>query len=305
MARFLLQRLGLALAVALTASVVTFLLLNVAVDPAAALVGETDDPMVIVEMRERLGLDRPIVVRYGEWLGGVLTGNMGDSYVLNRPVLDAIMTAAPVTIKLALSATLVAMLVAIPLGVLAGLRPGGIADRIGLSFAAALQATPNFWLGLLCIIGFAVQLKWVPVSGDDSWRHFILPALILGTDSIPNILRLTRAGVIEAMGADFIRTARAKGFRGFKLLRRHVLRNALLPVVSVLAIQLGNKLGGSVVTEVVFSMNGLGQLALQSVLRADVPTLQMLVMIFAFVFVIMVFVSDLLNAWLDPRIRLQ
>lgn len=180
-----------------------------------------------------------------------------------------------------------------------------MADRLGLSLAAALQATPNFWLGLLCIIAFAVQLRWVPVSGDDTWRHFVLPALILGTDSIPNILRLSRAGVIEVMRADFIRTARAKGFQGLSLLRRHVLRNALLPVVSVLAIQLGNKLGGSVVTEVVFSMNGLGQLALQSVLRADVPTLQMLVMIFAFVFVVMVFVSDLLNAWLDPRIRIQ
>ncbi len=304
MLRYVVGRLALALAVTFTASLVTFVLLNVAVDPAAALVGDTDDPRVIEEVRSRLGLDQPAPVRYVEWLSGVLTGNLGESLVLNQPVSKVILQAAPVTISLALSAMLVTMVVALPLGILGGIRPDGFIDRFGTFLAAALQAMPNFWLGLLGIAAFAVQLRWLPVSGSSSWKHFVLPALILGSDSIPNVLRLTRNGVVDVMNADYIRTAKAKGFRGLNLLRRHVLRNALLPVVSVLVIQLGNKLGGSVVTEVVFSMNGVGRLALQSVLRADLPTLQMLVMISAFLFVLMVLLADLISAWLDPRVRL-
>lgn len=305
MIRFVLRRALLAIAVAFVATLVTFALLNFAVDPAAALVGDTDDPRVVEQVREQLGLDRPAAVRYVEWLGSVVRGDLGESYVMKQPVLDVILEHAPVTIKLALSAMLVALVVALPLGVGAALRPGTWIDRIAQGVAAALQASPNFWVGLIFILFFSVHLGLLPVSGDDSPAHFILPAIILGKGPVPDVIRLTRSGLMEVMSSDFIRTARAKGFTGWGLLRRHALRNGLLPVVSVLMIDLGNLLGGSVVTEVVFAMNGIGRLALNSVLTGDIPTLQMLVLLMAMIFVLMTFLADLLNAWLDPRIRLK
>ncbi|MFT3820324.1 MAG: ABC transporter permease [Rubrivivax sp.] len=305
MLRFILQRGLLALSVAFVASLVTFALLNFAVDPAAALVGETDDPQVIERARQQLGLDRPAPVRYVEWLQALAVGNLGESYVMKQPVLDVIAEHAPVTIKLALLSMMVTILIALPLGIGAALRPDSWIDRLAQGTAAAIQASPNFWLGLLFILFFAVHLGLLPVSGDQSLAHFVLPALILGKGSVPNVMRLTRSGLIEVMSSDFIRTARAKGFTGWALLRRHALRNGLLPVVSVLAIELGNKLGGSVVTEVVFAMNGIGRLALNSVLTGDIPTLQMIVLLMAVIFVFMTFLADLLNAWLDPRIRLH
>jgi peptide/nickel transport system permease protein len=305
MLKFLVQRGLLAITVAITASIITFTLLNFAIDPAAAIVGETDDPRIVEAVREQLGLNRPAHIRYAEWLTGLMKGDLGQSYVLKTPVFDIIKEHAPVTIRLAFMAMAVTICIAIPLGIAAALRPGEAIDRFALSVAAAIQATPNFWLGLLFILIFAVYLGLVPVSGDDQWTNYILPALILGKGSVPNVMRLTRAGLIEAMSADYIRTAKAKGYIGWKLLRRHALRNAILPVVSVLALELGSQLGGSVVTEVVFSMNGLGRLALNSVMTGDIPTLQMLVLVFAILFVLMTLLADLLNAWLDPRIRLS
>ncbi|GAA5236967.1 ABC transporter permease [Verticiella sediminum] len=302
---FLLQRALLALAVALATSAVTFALLNLSIDPAAALVGDTDDPLVVEQVRKQLGLDRPATVRYAEWLQRLAAGDLGESYVLRQPVLEVFAQHAPVTLKLAFLSLLVTVLVAVPLGIAAAARPDSAWDRLSLTLAAALQASPNFWLGLVFILFFAVHLGWLPVSGDQTWANFVLPALILGTASVPNVMRLTRSGLIDVLQADFIRTARAKGYTGWALLRRHALRNALLPVVGVLAVTLGNSLGGSMVTEVVFAMNGLGRLALNSVLTGDIPTLQMLVLLMALVFVGVTFMADLLNAWLDPRIRVN
>lgn len=305
MLRFIFQRCLLALTVAFAASLVTFALLNFTVDPAAALAGETDDPHVVEQMRHDLGLDRPAPVRYGEWLGGLFVGRMGTSYTTRQPVLELIAQHAPVTLKLAGLSMLVTLVIALPLGIGAALRPGTWLDRIAQAIAAALQASPGFWIGLLLILVFAVQLGWVPVSGDEGFASYILPSLVLGKGSVPNVMRLTRSATMEVMGADFIRTARAKGYAGWALLQRHALRNALLPVVSVLMLELGNKLGGSVVTEVVFAMDGIGRLALNSVLSGDIPTLQMIVLLMAIVFVAMTLLADLINAWLDPRIRLS
>lgn len=305
MLRFILQRGLLALGVAFAASLITFALLNFAVDTAAALAGETDDPRVVEQVRRQMGLDRPAPQRYAEWLGGLMVGRLGTSYTTRQPVLELIAEHAPVTLKLAGISMLVTLVIALPLGVGAALRPGSHVDRLAQATAAALQASPGFWIGLLLILVFAVQLGWLPVSGDAGWSSFVLPSLVLGKGSVPNVMRLARAGMLEVMGSDYIRTARAKGFGGWALLRRHALRNALLPVVSVLMIELGNKLGGSVVTEVVFAMNGIGRLALNSVLSGDIPTLQMIVLLMALVFVAMTLLADLVNAWLDPRIRLS
>lgn len=303
MIRFLLSRLVLALGVALTLSIATFLLLNAAVDPAAAIAGAeaTDDQIEAV--RRQLGLDRPLYVQYLDWLGGILRGDFGVSWYWREPVGDLIVRHLPVTIQLAFMAVVVTIVVAVPLGIAAALRPNTWIDWFATSFAVANQAIPNFWLGLLFIIVFALQLHWFPVSGDTTLWHFVMPAFVLGLSSVPAVMRLMRTGLLDALGSDYVRTARAKGLPPMRIVWGHAMRNAVLPVVAVLAIQLGSKLGGSVVTESVFAINGLGRLALQSIFAADVPTVQMLVFIFAMFFIVLNLLADFINVWLNPKLR--
>ena len=304
MIRYITQRGALALAVAFVVSFATFMLLNFAVDPAYAIAGADARPEVVEQIRQTYGFNRPILVRYADWLGGVLRGDFGESYYWNKPVGLLVLERAPVTIVLALSALTVTIVIAIPLGAIAALNPNSWIDRFALTFAVSAQAMPSFWLGLILIIVFGVMVPILPISGDSTWQHYVLPAFVLGASSVPAVMRLTRTGLLEVMDSDYIRTARSKGFRGYSLLSRHAMRNALLPVVSVLAVQLGQKFGGSVITESIFAINGLGRLALQSILGSDIPTVQMLIFIFAITFVVMNLFADLLNAALDPRIRI-
>lgn len=300
MASYILRRGLLALLVALVVSFGTFALFYFATDPAQTIAGEDAPPEMVEEIRQEYGFDRPVSVQYVAWLGGVFRGDFGESYFWKQPVGELIREHAGVTIILALSSLMVTILIALPLGIGAALRPNSWVDRFALSTAAI----PNFWLGLMVIILFAVMFPIFPVSGDATWRHYVLPALVLGASSVPAVMRLTRTGLLEVLGADYIRTARAKGFMGYQLIFRQALRNALLPVVSVLAVQLGHKLGGSVVTESVFSMNGLGRLAVESIFNSDIPTVQSLILIFVLTFVLLTLAADLINAWLDPRIRM-
>lgn len=305
MLRYLLSRLSTVLAVTLTLSVITFVLLFRATDPAAAIAGADASEERVAQVRHELGLDRPLLVQYGAWLKDVAQGNLGQSWYWKQPVVDLLRAHAGPTIVLSLAAILVTVLVALPLGIAAALRPNSWIDRLALSFAVAAQALPTFWLGLVLIVVFALQLAWLPVSGDTTWQHYILPSVVLGLVSVPSVMRLTRTGLLEAMASDYVRTARAKGVQPLAVMSRHALRNAVLPVVAVLAVQLGNKLGGSVVTESVFAINGLGRLALQAVLAADLPTVQMLVFVFALIFIVLNMLADLANAALDPRIRIS
>jgi len=304
MLRYTLRRALLALLVAFTVSVATFLLLHTATDPAQAIAGADADAAAVQQVRVQYGFDRPLAVQYASWLRGVVRGELGESYIWHRQVSELLAAHAPVTIALALSAMLITVVIAIPLGIVAAMRPNTIIDRIALTLAVTAQAVPSFWLGLMLIVLFGVMFPVLPVSGDQTWRHFILPAVVLGTSSVPAVMRLTRTGLLDVMGSDYIRTARSKGYMTGGILMRHAMRNAMLPVVGVLAVQLGHKLGGSVVTESVFALNGLGRLALQSILGSDIATIQMLVFVFALTFVVLTFLADLLNAWLDPRIRL-
>ena len=304
MLRYTLRRALLALLVAFTVSVATFLLLHTATDPAQAIAGADADAAAVQQVRVQYGFDRPLAVQYAAWLRGVVRGELGESYIWHRQVSELLAAHAPVTIALALSAMLITVVIAIPLGIVAAMRPNTIVDRIALTLAVTAQAVPSFWLGLMLIVLFGVMFPVLPVSGDETWRHFILPAVVLGTSSVPAVMRLTRTGLLDVMGSDYIRTARSKGYMTGGILVRHAMRNAMLPVVGVLAVQLGHKLGGSVVTESVFALNGLGRLALQSILGSDIATIQMLVFVFALTFVVLTFLADLLNAWLDPRIRL-
>ena len=299
MLRYALQRLLLALVVA-----VTFLLLNFATDPAYAIAGEDAEFEVVEQIRKDYGFDRPVLVRYAEWAGGVLQGDFGESYYWNKPVAEMIVEQTPVTLRLAFMSLAVTIIIALPLGIVAALNPNTVIDRFALGVAVSAQAIPNFWLGLIMIILFAVTWQIFPVSGDGTLLHFVLPAFVLGASSVPAVMRLTRTGMLDVMESDYIRTARAKGYRGGALARRHALRNAILPVISVLAVQLGGKFSGSVITETIFAINGLGRLALESILGSDIPTVQMLIFIFAIVFVAMNLLADILNAALDPRLRI-
>ena len=291
------------IAVALTLSFITFCLLNVAIDPAQAVAGEEAEALEIEQVRQQYGFDRPILIRYFEWFKAVLTGDLGISYYWNKPVGSLLLERAPETITLALMSVMVTIFIAIPLGICAAINPNSVIDRMCLGVAVSFQAIPNFWLGLVMIIIFSVTFPIFPVSGDKTYFHFILPSIVLGASSVPPVMRLMRTGLLDVMEADYIRTARSNGFFGWKLILKHAMRNALLPVVSVLAVQLGHKFGGSVITESVFSINGLGRLALESILGADIPTVQILVFVFAFTFLILNLLADILNAYLDPRLR--
>lgn len=304
MLTYILRRGLMAVLVALTVSFGTFALFHYATDPAQTIAGEDAPQEMVDDIREQYGFDRPAAVQYFDWLGSTLQGDFGESYFWKQPVIQLIKDHAPVTITLALASLSVTVLIALPLGISAALKPNSWVDRFALSTAVSAQAIPNFWLGLMLIILLAVTFPIFPVSGDATWRHFVLPSLVLGASSVPAVMRLTRTGLLDVLSSDYIRTARAKGFMGYRLILQQAMRNALLPIVSVLAVQLGNKLGGSVVTESVFSMNGLGRLAVESIFNSDIPTVQSLILIFVLTFVLLTLAADLINAWLDPRIRM-
>ncbi len=242
-------------------------------------------------------------MQYLSWLGNALSGDFGESYYFKTPVVHLITEKLPVTMSLGLSAITFAILLAIPLGVAAAVRPNSLIDRFALFISVIGQAMPSFWFGLIMIVVFAVNLGWVPVSGSDSWRHFILPTIVLGYYATPAIMRLTRAGMLEVLRADYIRTARAKGLRPGKVLFKHALRNAVIPVVGLAAVQLGFMLGGSVIIESIFALNGAGFLAFESISRNDFPVVQALILVISLIYVLLTLLADLLNAWLDPRIR--
>ena len=304
MLRFIAGRLIVVLSVGITLSIVTFFLLNYVIDPAQAIAGEDALFEEIEQIREQYGFDRSITVRYFEWFTGIFQGDLGESYYWNKPVISLLVDRAPETITLALMSVSVTILISIPLGIMAALNPNSLIDRIALGIAVTAQAVPNFWLGLIMILIFALAFPIFPVSGDKTLFHFVLPSIVLGASSVPAVMRLMRTGLLDVINADYIRTARSSGFYGWRLIFNHALRNALLPVVSVLAVQLGNKFGGSVITESVFAINGLGRLALESILGADIPTVQILVFVFAIIFLFFNLLADILNAYLDPRLRL-
>ncbi len=304
MLRFIAGRLIVVLSVGLTLSIVTFFLLNYVIDPAQAIAGEDALFEEIEQIREQYGFDRSITVRYFEWFTGIFQGDLGESYYWNKPVISLLVDRAPETITLALMSVSVTILISIPLGIMAALNPNSLIDRIALGIAVTAQAVPNFWLGLIMILIFALAFPIFPVSGDKTLFHFVLPSIVLGSSSVPAVMRLMRTGLLDVINSDYIRTARSSGFYGWRLIFNHALRNALLPVVSVLAVQLGNKFGGSVITESVFAINGLGRLALESILGADIPTVQILVFVFAIIFLFFNLLADILNAYLDPRLRL-
>ena len=300
---YLLKRLGVAVLVALTVSLITFSMVYLAGDPATALAGEAATQADIERIREFYGYDRPIIVQYLDWLGRALTGDFGQSHYLGQPVAEVIFARLPTTMQLGAFALIFALALSIPLGVLAAIRPNSLIDRVALTIAVIGQAMPSFWFALTLMLWLGVYWQVLPITGSASWLNFIMPGIALGYYITPAVMRLTRAGMLEVLSSDYIRTARAKGLRPMTVLFKHALRNAIIPVVSLAAVQFGFMLGGSIVIETIFAINGLGFLAWESILRADLPMMQAIVLVLSIFYIVLTFVADMLNAWLDPRIR--
>ncbi len=305
MAIYALQRLGVAILVALTVSVLCFSMIYLSGDPAIALAGEGASQEDIENVRRVYGFNRPIIVQYGDWLSHAVRGDFGHSNYLKASVSSVIFERLPTTMTLGACALAFALVLSIPLGVLAAIRPNSLIDRIALTIAVIGQAMPSFWFALTLILWFSINWGILPVTGTDTWKHYIMPSVALGYYVTPAVMRLTRAGMIEVLSSDYIRTARAKGLRTHSVLFKHALRNAIIPVVSLAAVQFGFMLGGSIVIETIFAINGLGFLAWESIQRADLPMMQAIVLVLSVFYILLTLLADLLNAFLDPRIRVS
>ena len=300
---YLLRRLTIALCVAITVSIVSFSLLHMSGDLATAIAGPESSAAQVEAIRVQFGLDRPMATQYMDWLGKAVHLDFGKSFYFQGPVMEMVSERLPITMRLGGIALLLAVSVAIPLGVLAAIYRDTWLDRVALVIAVVGQAMPSFWFGLSLILIFSVTLHWLPVAGNEGWENFVLPAIALGYYAMPAMMRLTRAGMLEVLGSDYIRTARAKGLGKGKVIFKHALRNAVIPVVALAAVELGFMLGGSVVIESVYSMQGLGQLAWDAISRNDYPVVQAVVLIIAMFYIGLTFLADVINALLDPRIR--
>ncbi len=305
MLKFLARRAVLAVLVMLTVLTISFALTRLSGDVAVSMAGPQATQQDIATIRKNYGLDRPLIVQFGDWVGGVATGNLGRSYLYHAPVAELIRARLPITLTLGLTGLAIALLVAIPLGILAAMHEGAWLDRAIMMVAVVGQAMPSFWLGLVLVIWLGVKLQLLPISGVDTWDGYVLPGVVLAFSAIPALMRLTRGGMVDALASDYVRTARAKGLTRVSVVLKHALRNAAMPVVAVAAVQLGFMLGGSVVIESVFALNGVGYLAWESIAKNDFPVVQAVVLFLATIYVALTLLADMLNAVLDPRLRVS
>jgi peptide/nickel transport system permease protein len=303
MLRFLARRIVVALLVAVTVLSISFALTRLSGDLAISIAGPNATTDDITQVRKNYGLDRPLLVQFADWVGHAATGDFGQSYFYKGSVASLIGERLPVTFTLGLVGLTIALAVALPLGIFAALHEGAAIDRLASLLAMIGQAMPSFWLGLVLMIVLGLKLQWLPISGTGSWENYVMPGVTLAFTGIPALMRLTRTGMIEALGADYIRTARANGLGGASIVLKHALRNAVMPVVSIAAVQFGHMLGGSIVIEVVFALHGIGYLAWESILKNDFPVVQAVVLLLATIYIGLTLVADMLNAVLDPRLR--
>jgi len=301
---FFLNRGAMALLTIVTVSILSFILLRLSGDLATALAGTEATPEQIEQTARLYGLDRPLPIQYLDWAGGLLRADFGRSIFTSEPVAQILLEALPITLRIVVLGTLLNILVSVPLGAFAAMRPNSLLDRGIVGFAVGTSAIPNFWLALLLMIVFSVSLQWTPVAGAETWQHYILPVVTLGFSNLAARTRLTRANMIDALGADHIRTARAMGLHTRTIVFKHALRIALLPLVATTMVQLGNQLGRTVIIETIFGISGLGGEVFRAILRQDFPVVQAIVLFIALVYIVLTLAADLINAKLDPRIRL-
>jgi peptide/nickel transport system permease protein len=312
MARHVVVRVGQMVPVLFIASVAVWLLIYlIPGDPALALLGPDVTPEQLARARARMGLDRPWPVQYALWLGRVVTGDLGVSYLNGLPVRTMLAQRIPVTLQLTVASLVVAVLIAAPLGILGAARPRSWVGRLATGYNALAMAVPTFWLGILLVLLFGLYLRWLPTSGfvpiwqepAKALRFLILPALTLGAYVSAVLARFTRAALLESLDQDYVRTARAKGVAEPSVIGLHALKNALIPVVTVLGLQFGAFMGGAVITEAIFDYPGLGRMLLQAILTRDYTVVQGTILFVVSAFVVINLLTDLAYAFLDPRIR--
>lgn len=272
-----------------------------AVDSMLAETGATAEDLA--RLRDQLGLDDPFLVQYGRFISNLVRGDLGESIVTNRLVKDQIRNQLPATVQLTLSALAIAILLGIPLGVLSAVKRGSWIDALSMLIALIGVSMPNFWLGLLFIMFFSLQLGWLPAAGTGGFKHLIMPAMTLGFSGIAVIARVARSSLLEVLSTDFMRTARSKGLKGSTVIVKHGMRNAMAAVLTIIGLQFGSLLGGAVVVETVFGRQGIGFLAANAIQRGDFPLVQATVMLAALAFVVANLLVDLAYSLLDPRIR--
>ncbi len=306
MIKFIAMRILSALFVVIGVICLVFFLIHlVPGDPVEVMLGESAQPADREALRQSLGLDQPLLQQLGSFFYHLIQLDFGQSLYSKQPIADILAERIPATVELALSGLVVAIVIALPLGIMSALNRGKRWDRVAMSFSLLGVSIPNFWMGPILILVFSLWLGWLPVSGREGIDSLLLPALTLGTAMAAILSRMIRATLLEVLGEDYIRTARAKGLREPVVILKHALRNALLPVVTLIGLQLGTLLGGAVITEMVFSWPGLGQLTIESIHRRDYPVLQMCVLIISVTYVVVNTMTDMLYGWLDPRIRLK
>jgi peptide/nickel transport system permease protein len=312
MGRYILRRLLTMIPVMFLVTVIVFMLLHLTPgDPATSMLGEEASPEAIAALRQRLGLDEPMPVQYAKWLGSALQGDLGRSIRSNQPVTEAIRERLPATIQLSLLSVLVSLIIAIPVGIISAMRRNSPLDTTATTFALLGVSLPNFFLAILLIYLFSLRLGWLPPIGYtpffdnplDSLKRMIMPALTLGTALSAIVMRMTRSSLLEVLDQDYVRTARAKGLTESRMVRVHALRNALIPVVTVVGLQIGALLGGAIIVESIFVVPGIGRLLVDSIFQRDFPLVQGVVLFASLAFLFANLLVDLIYAYLDPRIR--
>lgn len=306
MLQFIIRRLLLSIPTLIGVLVVTFLLLYVAPgDPIQEMVGERADSTTIAQLRAELRLDDPLVTQFTHYSAGVLTGDLGRSYITQRPIINDILERFPRTLLLAGTSMIFAAIIGISIGIASARWPGGWFDRIALGMTYVGISFPVYWVGLLLILLFAVTLRWLPPSGYGGIEHLILPALALGMRSIAFLARITRSAMLEVLNSDYVRTARAKGLSESSVLMKHAFRNALIPVITVLGLDFGYYLTGSILTETIFSWPGIGRYVVNAIARRDLPAIQGSVLFLSVMFVMVNLITDIIYARADKRVALQ
>ncbi len=306
MFRFLVRRLLLTIPVLLGVSTLVFLLIHlVPGDPAQLMLGESASPREVDEIRERLGLNRPLLAQYASFMAGLAQGDLGRSLRSDRPVAAEILARVPATAELALTAMAVAIVLAVPLGIGAAVWRGTLADHAAMALSLAGVSIPNFWLGPLAAIVFAVELGWLPVSGRGTWQHLVLPAATLGAGLVATLARITRTSLLDELREPYVLAAAARGATRPRIVLRHAFRNGLIPIVTILGLQFGAVLTGTVITETIFAWPGIGRLLVQSIGFRDYPLVQGCILLIAVTYTAMNLLTDLAYGLLDPRIRLE
>ena len=305
MHRYLLRRLGRTLFVLWGVSTLVFGVMRLSGDPAVLLLPQEASREDVQRLRQELGLDDPLLLQYGRFLGHAVTGDFGESLRHKEPAMRLVQAHLWATFELACAAFVIAVVVAVPLGILAAIKPNRVSDHVVMSLALLGQSAPTFWIGIMLILVCGLGLRWFPIGGRGTLRHLVMPALTLGAFAMASIARLTRSAMLDVLRLDYITTARAKGLSEGRVVWWHALKNAAIPVVTIMGLQFGTLLGGAVVTETVFAWPGIGRLAIQGIYNRDYPIVQASVFVAAVFFVSINFLVDLLYTLLDPRIRYE